>query len=161
MRFEIVLVFVDRSNMVYEIANLKPWNWYIPKKPAKYIVEFDKREYDDCLKIGVAEEDARYLKPQGTAFKAVVKMNSHALLDWFKIRCCLQAQNEIRDLAWKMLVLCKKAAPDVFAKAGPSCVAYGFCTENSRQHPDCKAKGKLTMEQAKAILNEHKNEWNN
>ena len=52
MRFEIVLVFVDRSNMVYEIANLKPWNWHIPKKPAKYIVEFDKREYDDCLKIG-------------------------------------------------------------------------------------------------------------
>ena len=52
MRFEIVLVFVDRSNMVYEIANLKPWNWYIPKKPAKYIVEFDKREFNDCLKMG-------------------------------------------------------------------------------------------------------------
>ena len=52
MRFEIVLVFVDKSNRVYEIANLKPWNWHIPKKPAKYIVEFDKREYDDCLKIG-------------------------------------------------------------------------------------------------------------
>ena len=52
MRFEIILVFIDESNVVYEIANLRPWNCYIPKKPAKYIVEFDKREYDDCLKIG-------------------------------------------------------------------------------------------------------------
>ena len=52
MRFEIILVFIDESNVVYEIANLRPWNCYIPKKPAKYIVEFDKREFNDCLKIG-------------------------------------------------------------------------------------------------------------
>ena len=52
MRFEIVLVFIDKCNVVYEIAELKPWNCYIPKKPAKYIMEFDKREFDDCLKIG-------------------------------------------------------------------------------------------------------------
>ena len=52
MRFEIIIVFIDKSNMVYEIAELKPWNFYIPKKPAKYIVEFDKREFNDCLKIG-------------------------------------------------------------------------------------------------------------
>jgi hypothetical protein len=38
--------------MVYEITELKPWKWHIPKKPAKYIVEFDKREFNDCLKIG-------------------------------------------------------------------------------------------------------------
>ena len=52
MRFEIVLVFIDKCNVVYEIVELKPWNCYIPKKPAKYIMEFDKREFDDCLKIG-------------------------------------------------------------------------------------------------------------
>ena len=52
MRFEIVLVFIDKGNVVYEIAKMKPWNYYIPKKPAKYIVEFDKREFNDCLKIG-------------------------------------------------------------------------------------------------------------
>ena len=52
MRFDMVLVFSDESHMVYEIAELKPWNYYIPKKPAKYIVEFDKREFNDCLKIG-------------------------------------------------------------------------------------------------------------
>ena len=52
MRFEIVVVFIDKGNVVYEIANLRPWNCYIPKKPAKYIVEFDKREFNDSLKIG-------------------------------------------------------------------------------------------------------------
>ena len=52
MRFEIVLVFIDKGNVVYEIAKMKPWNYYIPKKPAKYIVEFDRREFNDCLKIG-------------------------------------------------------------------------------------------------------------
>ena len=52
MRFEIVLVFIDKDNVVYEIAELKPWNWHIPKKPAKYILEFDKREFNSCLKIG-------------------------------------------------------------------------------------------------------------
>ncbi len=52
MRFEIALVFIDKSNAVYEISELKPWNCYVPKKPAKYIVEFDRREFNDCLKIG-------------------------------------------------------------------------------------------------------------
>ena len=52
MRFEIVIVFIDKCNVVYEIADLKPRNWHIPKKPAKYILEFDKREFNDCLKIG-------------------------------------------------------------------------------------------------------------
>ncbi len=52
MRFEIVVVFIDKGNVVYEIVELRPWNCYIPKKPAKYIVEFDKSKFNDCLKIG-------------------------------------------------------------------------------------------------------------
>ena len=65
-------------------------------------------------------------------------MNAHALLDWFKIRCCKNAQAEIRDMAWKMLRLCKEAAPDLFRDAGPSCVALGYCPENDFQHKDCR-----------------------
>ena len=52
MRFDIILVFIDEENSVYEIADLTPWNYYVPKKSAKYIVEFDKKEFNDCLKIG-------------------------------------------------------------------------------------------------------------
>ena len=52
MRFEMIIVFIDGSNTVYEIAGLKPWRYYVPKKSAKYIVEFDKREFKNSLKIG-------------------------------------------------------------------------------------------------------------
>ena len=96
--------------------------------------------YEAALKQGIKEEDARYLKPQATTFNAIIGMNAHALIDWFKIRCCRNAQTEIRDMANKMLALCKEAAPDLFANAGPSCVDLGYCPENYRQNPACRKK---------------------
>jgi thymidylate synthase (FAD) len=93
--------------------------------------------YDSGVDAGFREEELRYLKPQATEFKALIGMNAHALLDWFKIRCCMNAQTEIRDLAWKMLRLCKQACPALFADAGPSCVSLGYCPENEFQNPAC------------------------
>lgn len=52
MRLEIVIAFIDDNDIVFEIADLKPWRYYVPKKGAKYIIEFDKKEFNDCLKIG-------------------------------------------------------------------------------------------------------------
>ena len=53
MRFELTLVFIDDDNLIYEIANLKPWKYYVPKKGAKYIIEFEKNEFENYdLKIG-------------------------------------------------------------------------------------------------------------
>ncbi|MBR5085004.1 MAG: hypoxanthine phosphoribosyltransferase, partial [Prevotella sp.] len=40
-----------------------------------------------------------------------------------------RAQWEIRELAWRMLVECRKVAPVLFEKAGPDCVAKGTCKE--------------------------------
>ncbi|MBQ2769901.1 MAG: FAD-dependent thymidylate synthase [Clostridia bacterium] len=105
--------------------------------------------YDTGVAAGYKEEDLRYLKPQATEFKAIIGMNAHALLDWFKIRCCRNAQEEIRDLAMKMMRLCKEAAPDLFADAGPSCVALGYCPENDFQHKDCR---RITKAQAMELL---------
>lgn len=93
--------------------------------------------YDAGVLQGYKEEELRYLKPQGTEFKALIGMNAHALLDWFKIRCCKNAQTEIRDLAMKMMKLCKETAPALFADAGPSCVSLGYCPENEFQNPAC------------------------
>ena len=45
MRFELKLVFIDNENKVFEIADLKPWSYYVPKKAAKYIIEFDKKDF--------------------------------------------------------------------------------------------------------------------
>lgn len=110
--------------------------------------------YDAGLAAGLPEEDLRYLKPQATEFKAIIGMNAHALLDWFAIRCCRNAQAEIRDLAWKMLRLCRQAAPDLFDGAGPNCTQLGYCPENRLQNPRCRGHVP-TKEQALALLREH------
>ncbi len=105
--------------------------------------------YDAGVQKGLPEEELRYLKPQATEFKALIGMNAHALLDWFKIRCCKNAQTEIRDMANKMLRLCKEAAPDLFFDAGPSCVSLGYCPENEFQNKDCRV---ITKKEALARL---------
>ena len=104
---------------------------------AEDLLRMTEEWYDAGVAAGYREEDLRYLKPQATEFKALVGMNAHALLDWFKIRCCKNAQAEIRDMAWKMLRLCKEASPALFEDAGPSCVQLGYCPENDFQNAAC------------------------
>ncbi|MFP4662609.1 MAG: FAD-dependent thymidylate synthase [Halanaerobiales bacterium] len=104
------------------------------------ILQLIENWYDLGVEEGLPEEDLRYLKPQATEFKALIGMNAHALRDWFRIRCCKNAQREIRDMANKMLKLCKGEAPDLFKDAGPNCVRLGYCPENEMQHEDCKGK---------------------
>ena len=93
--------------------------------------------YANGVMQGFPEEDLRYMKPQATEFKALIAMDAHALIDWFKIRCCMNAQAEIRDMACKMLKLCKEDNPVLFEKAGPNCVSLGYCPENSFQNKSC------------------------
>ncbi|MDR2799658.1 MAG: FAD-dependent thymidylate synthase [Desulfovibrio sp.] len=104
---------------------------------ARLLGSLSEQWYGQGLLAGLAEEDLRYMKPQATEFKAIIGMNAHALLDWFAIRCCRNAQAEIRDLAGKMLDLCKKQVPDLFRAAGPACVQLGYCPENKAQNKQC------------------------
>ncbi|MBC8569890.1 FAD-dependent thymidylate synthase [Zongyangia hominis] len=76
----------------------------------------------------MAIEDARFVLPNACDTKMIVTMNARSLQNFFRHRCCSRAQWEIRDVANQMLVLCKEAAPALFKKAGPSCVA-GQCPE--------------------------------
>ena len=105
--------------------------------------------YENGVALGYKEEDLRYLKPQATEFKGIIGMNAHALLDWFKIRCCKNAQSEIRDMATKMLALCKEASPDLFAGAGASCLSLGYCPEGTFQNKGCRI---IRKEQALELL---------
>jgi thymidylate synthase (FAD) len=117
---------------------------------AEEFLELGEKFYEAALKQGIKEEDARYLKPQATAFNAIIGMSAHGLLDWFKIRCCRNAQTEIRDMANKMLALCKNATPDLFAQAGPHCVQLGYCPENARQNEVCAKAGRY-LPKSKAL----------
>lgn len=115
------------------------------------LAELSRQWYEAGVAAGLAEQDLRYLKPQATTFRAIVGMNAHALLDWFAIRCCRNAQDEIRDLAWKMLRVCREAAPDLFEGAGPNCVQLGYCPENALQNPACRGRI-LTKDEALTLL---------
>lgn len=76
----------------------------------------------------MAIEDARFVLPNACDTKMVVTMNARSLLNFFSHRCCNRAQWEIREVADQMLALVSEVAPNLFAKAGPSCVRGG-CTE--------------------------------
>lgn len=113
--------------------------------------------YDSGLKDGLKEEDLRYLKPQATEFKGIVGMNCTAIREWVRIRMCKNAQHEIRDLATKMLKLCKEVAPDLFEGAGASCIGLGYCPEGRLQNEKCVGR----IPTHKQVLDAWKNQRSN
>lgn len=88
-----------------------------------------KALYKDMLTEGIPKEDARYILPECTTTDLIVSMNARELKHFFSLRCCNRAQWEIRELADRMLELCRIAAPELFRVAGPSCVTDGVCYE--------------------------------
>lgn len=105
------------------------------KKDKKLLEKYEKvmnlieEEYRGLVKSGVKPEDARFILPNACQTKMVVTMNARSLLNFFRERCCLRAQWEIRALANKMLFEVKKVAPKIFENAGASCISTGICWE--------------------------------
>lgn len=81
-----------------------------------------KRLNENGVKGETANQDARFVLPNASETKIIVTMNARELLHFFKQRCCLRAQWEIREMAEEMLKLVKKVAPTIFAKSGPGCI---------------------------------------
>ena len=75
-----------------------------------------------------AIENARAVLPNACPTQMIVTMNARELLHFFNERCCNRAQDEIRELAWRMLALVKDVAPSLFVSAGPTCLC-GICKE--------------------------------
>ncbi len=73
-------------------------------------------------------EDARYVLPNACCTQLVMTMNARELKNFFRQRCCMRAQWEIRELATQMLFQVRSVAPTLFANAGPSCI-NGPCPE--------------------------------
>lgn len=167
--FDVVMpeeILSHRTDTVFSSDQIsvegKPLSEIIGKKDvslsigAEDILQMIENWYDTGVEKGYKEEELRYIKPQATEFKAIIGMNAHALNDWFMIRCCQNAQTEIRDLADKMLKLCREAAPVLFEKSGPSCRVLGYCPENRMQNEKCKGHI-FTKDQAMEILKNYKN----
>jgi thymidylate synthase (FAD) len=90
--------------------------------------------YAEALAAGTPAEDARFALPNAAETQIVVTANARALLDFFTLRTCNNAQWEIRELAFAMLRLAKRAAPVLFVNSGATCVR-GYCNEPNG--PDC------------------------
>lgn len=85
--------------------------------------------YKAFTDAGIPKEDARFILPNACCTNIVLTMNARELRHFFSLRCCNRAQWEIRELADKMLVLCKDKCPVIFENAGPGCVNSG-CKES-------------------------------
>ena len=92
---------------------------------------------DECQELyevladnGIPKEDARFVLPNATDTKIICTFNVRSLYNFFEHRCCNRAQWEIRELAWKMLQLCRDVAPVLFENAGPGCLR-GACPEGA------------------------------
>ncbi len=75
-----------------------------------------------------AIEDARFVFPNACETKMVITMNARSLHNFFRQRCCMRAQWEIRAVADEMLKLVYPIAPSIFKNCGPRCL-MGTCPE--------------------------------
>jgi len=134
------------------------FSWVVPDsiKNSKYATDYDKAMwiiggvYEDLLKNGVPEEDARYLLPGACTTAITVTMNARELQHFCGLRRCTRAQWEIRELADKMAQAAEEACPELFRhfSLGPQCEQLGYCPE----HKGC---GKyLRLDQRQMVNNE-------
>ncbi len=86
----------------------------------------NKKQYSAFVKK--ANEDARFILPNASTTKIVCTFNARSLQNFFAHRCCNRAQWEIREVAQQMLLECRRVAPHLFKKCGPSCL-FGPCPE--------------------------------
>ncbi len=107
-----------------------------PEIKAKYDVLMGQIAafYQDAMESGTPAEDARFVLPNAAETQIVITANARALLDFFSLRTCNNAQWEIRELAFAMLRIVKRAAPSLFVRAGATCVR-GYCNEPNG--PEC------------------------
>lgn len=95
----------------------------------EYIMGGIQRIYCHLVRMGVPEEDARYVLPNACCTNIVVTMNARELRHFLGLRLCKRAQWEIRELAEKMLECLKEECPELFGDVGPQCKQKGFCPE--------------------------------
>ena len=87
--------------------------------------------YGRLEEMGIPPEDARYLLPNGCTTNITITMNARELLHFFSLRCCNRAQWEIREMADRMLEICREQSPVIFREAGPPCIR-GPCPEGKK-----------------------------
>lgn len=84
--------------------------------------------YIECIRGGLAEQDAAYFLPQGVETSLVVTGNFRAWYEYLPKRLCKRAMPEHRELAMAIQKCLADAAPEIFDKNFMNCK---HCTERS------------------------------
>ncbi len=92
------------------------------------LMENIREVYNELKDRDIDKEDARYVLPNATRTNIIITMNARELWHFFSLRCCRRAQWEIREMANRMLKLCKDVSPIIFENAGAPCLR-GPCPE--------------------------------
>ncbi len=88
--------------------------------------------YERLIDSGIPKEDARFVLPNACTTRIMFTMNGEELIHFLRLRTCMRAQWEIREMAIEMLKLLRSVLPDIFKKVGPNCYYLGYCTEGEK-----------------------------
>lgn len=108
------------------------------------IVKNIKNAYTELQRLGIPNEDARYILPNACETVIEVKMNLRSLIHFMNERLCVRAQWEIRELALAMKKCIEEEYPELAAYLVPKCEIHPdmpFCTEHKscKKHPTLKS----------------------
>lgn len=116
----------------------KQFEYVVPAKVAanpaaadifRKTMEDINKAYKALVDQGVPREDARAVLPNACCTSLIMTMNLRSLAHFFSLRCCNRAQAEIREMANKMLELCRQVSPLIFDGMGAACKQIGYCPE--------------------------------
>lgn len=95
----------------------------------EYIMDEIHCVYSELVRLGVPEEDARYILPNACCTNIVVTMNLREFMHFCSLRRCERAQWEIREMADKMAEEVASYVPWLKDWLGPQCERLGYCPE--------------------------------
>ncbi len=104
-------------------------------------MESSKELRENLRNEGLSEVIVSYSLNQGNKIEFISTIDGRELYHIFRLRTCQRAQWEVRKVALEMLKLVKKIAPNIFKKAGPSCVQWGYCPEGELMPEECRKVG--------------------
>jgi len=141
------IIIDDGEQGSTDVSQLQQSQRYVREDDFRYVVPQSFREHPeylqryialqdevkqmqvDGLRLGLPPEDVRYSLTNATETRFVITTNARQLRHMFNLRCCKRAQWEIRTLFDGLLLDYQRIAPNIFWKAGASCVEFGYCPE--------------------------------
>lgn len=103
----------------------------------KDFIEFMKQAadfYQFLINSGLPSEDARFVLPNACCTNITMTVNARELIEMCKLRMCVTAQWEIREMFWtiKCLIKSNKHLSFLHPYLSPKCDWLDFCPEGSR-----------------------------